>query len=83
MSDGSFFNRATMPGIRCLSTVAAPGGLGEKLEQVARGIDVEILAERKLLAERLPVDHQRQVDGELHRRAVRRLGPECSTRRQT
>ena len=68
MLDGCFFSRATMPGMRCFSTVAAPEVSDEEIEQLRR-IDGQVLAHGELLAQRLPVDHQRQVDGELEHRA--------------
>ena len=51
-----------------LEHVRAAGRIGEEVHD-PRGIEAERTAERKRFAERLPIDHQRHVDGELHDRA--------------
>src|SRR5262249_55076179 len=51
-----------------LEHICASGGVGQQVDHAAR-IEAQWAAERERLAERLPIDHQGQIDREFHRGA--------------
>ncbi len=68
MFEGSLLEPRGDPGHALLEHGRGAGSFREEIQKLGR-IDAERPTHRELLAQRLPIDHQRQIDRELEHRA--------------